>query len=165
MPSAITPFLWFDDQAEEAAKFYTSIFKDSKITAVARYPEAATEVASGKQPGSVMTIAFELRGQPFVALNGGPLFQFNEAISLQIECETQEEVDHYWAKLCEGGDPTAQRCGWLKDKFGVSWQVIPSGLCELLIDPDPKRSDRAFRAMLKLTKLDGATLRRAADGE
>jgi predicted 3-demethylubiquinone-9 3-methyltransferase (glyoxalase superfamily) len=164
MPFLISPCLWFDDRAEEAAQFYTSIFKNSKITSMARYPESATEV-TGKKAGSVMTVAFELDGQSFTALNGGPTFQFNEAISLQIECETQAEVDYYWEKLSEGGDPEAQRCGWLKDKFGVSWQVVPSGMEDIFGDPDSKKADRAFRAMLPMTKLDGEALRRAAAGD
>jgi predicted 3-demethylubiquinone-9 3-methyltransferase (glyoxalase superfamily) len=157
-------FLWFDDQAEEAAKFYTSIFKDSKITSITRYPDAGTEV-TGKKAGSVMTVAFELKGQPLTALNGGPYFKFNEAISLVIDCETQQDVDYYWEKLTAGGDPDAQRCGWLKDKFGLSWQVVPTELPEILGDPDRKKAERAFKAMLQMSKLDIAALRRAAAGE
>ena len=164
MKSLIHPFLWFDDQAEEAAKFYTSIFKDSKITSITRYPDAGTEV-TGKKAGSVMTVAFELKGQPFTALNGGPYFKFNEAISLVIDCETQQDVDYYWEKLTAGGDPDAQRCGWLKDKFGLSWQVVPTELPEILGDPDRKKAERAFKAMLQMSKLDIAALRRAAAGE
>ncbi|MGI8605055.1 MAG: VOC family protein [Verrucomicrobiales bacterium] len=156
----ISPCLWFDDQAEDAARFYTAIFKDSKITAISRYPDAGQEI-HGKPPGSVMTVAFKLDGQPFTALNGGPHFKFNEAISLEIECETQEEVGYCWEKLNEGGDPNAQQCGWLKDKFGLSWQVVPKGLSEMLGDPDPLKSQRAFKAMLQMKKLDLAALNRA----
>ena len=159
----ITPFLWFDDQAEEAARYYTSIFKNSRIVKVARYGKAGQE-AHGRPPGSVMTVAFELDGQPFVALNGGPIFKFNEAISLTVNCETQEEVDYYWEKLSEGGDEKAQVCGWLKDKFGVSWQVVPTILPELMSDPDAGRSGRAMTAMLKMKKIDIAELKRAAAG-
>src|SRR6185503_17286029 len=131
------PCLWFDDQAEEAVKFYTGIFKNSKIGKIARYGKEGYEIH--KRPaGSVLTIAFELDGHKFTALNGGPLFKFNEAISFQIHCETQEEVDHFWEKLSAGGDPKAQQCGWLKDKFGVSWQVNPTILQQMLNDPDTK---------------------------
>jgi predicted 3-demethylubiquinone-9 3-methyltransferase (glyoxalase superfamily) len=159
MHSKISPCLWFDHQAEEAAHFYTSIFKDSKIIAIARYPQAGQEV-HGKPPGSVMTVSFELSGQSFIALNGGPHFKFNEAVSLQIECGTQEEVDYYWEKLSEGGDPESQQCGWLKDKFGLSWQVVPRILPQLLTDADPTTSRRAMEAMLKMKKLDIAGLQR-----
>jgi predicted 3-demethylubiquinone-9 3-methyltransferase (glyoxalase superfamily) len=161
--SKIAPCLWFDNQAEEAAKFYVSIFKDSKIVATARYGEAGQEV-HGQKPGTVMTVAFELEGQSFTALNGGPIFKFNEAISLQITCENQEEVDHYWNKLSAGGDEKAQQCGWLKDRFGVSWQVIPRVLPELLMDADPGKSQRAMSAMLKMKKFDIGELKRAYDG-
>jgi predicted 3-demethylubiquinone-9 3-methyltransferase (glyoxalase superfamily) len=157
----IAPCLWFDDQAEEAAKFYTGIFRGSKITQVSRYGEAGREV-HGRPVGSVMVVAFELDGQAFTALNGGPVFKFNEAISLQISCETQAEVDHFWEKLSAGGDPQAQQCGWLKDRYGVSWQIIPSILPELMADPDPAKSARAMEAMLKMKKIDIATLKRAA---
>src|SRR2546423_1690595 len=143
MKNKIIPCLWFDHQAEEAARFYISIFKNSKITAISRYGEAGKEI-HGKAPGSVMTVAFDLDGQSFTALNGGPLFKFNEAISLQIECETQQEMDYYWERLNEGGDPNAQQCGWLKDKYGLSWQVVPKILPQLLTDPDSTRSQRAF---------------------
>lgn len=156
----ITPCLWFDDQAEQAAKFYTSIFKNSRVTSITRYGEAGKEV-HGRPPGSVMVAAFELEGQAFTALNGGPIFKFNEAISLQIHCETQEEVDHYWNKLSAGGDPAAQQCGWLKDKFGLSWQVVPKILLDLLSDPDPAKSQKAMTAMLQMKKIDIAELRRA----
>jgi len=159
----ITPCLWFDDQGEEAAQFYTSIFKNSKIATVAFYGEAGKE-AHGRPPGSVMTVAFELDGQSFLALNGGPIFKFNEAISLTVNCETQEEVDYYWEKLSAGGDEKAQVCGWLKDRFGVSWQVVPSILPELMSDPDPGRAGRAMTAMLKMKKIDIGELKRAAAG-
>ena len=163
MKTKISPCLWFDDQAEDAARFYTAIFKDSKITDISRYPDAGQEI-HGKPPGSVMVVAFELSGQAFTALNGGPIFKFNEAISLQIECETQEEVDYYWEKLSAGGDPTAQQCGWLADKFGLSWQVVPKGMHEYLNDPDPAKSQRAFQAMMQMKKLDLAGLQRAFAG-
>jgi predicted 3-demethylubiquinone-9 3-methyltransferase (glyoxalase superfamily) len=163
MPTKISPCLWFDHQAEDAARFYTAIFKGSKIVAISRYGEAGKEV-HGRPPGSVMTVAFELNGQSFTALNGGPVFKFNEAISFQIECASQEEVDYYWARLSEGGDPDAQQCGWLKDKFGVSWQVVPKILPELLTDPDTAKSQRAFQAMLQMKKLDIGVLQRAFAG-
>jgi predicted 3-demethylubiquinone-9 3-methyltransferase (glyoxalase superfamily) len=159
----ITPFLWFDNQAEEAARFYVSVFKNSKLGDITRYGEAGKEV-HGRKPGSAMTVAFEIEGQPFTALNGGPLFKFTEAISFWIHCETQEEVDHYWNHLTDGGDPKAQQCGWLKDKFGVSWQVIPTILPTLLSDPDPQKSQRAMQAMLKMKKLDIQALKQAAAG-
>ena len=159
----ITPCLWFDTQAEEAARYYTGIFKNSKITSISRYTEAGREV-HGKPPGTVLTVAFELNGQPFTALNGGPVFKFNEAISFQIMCRTQEEVDHYWNKLSEGGDKNAQQCGWLKDKYGVSWQVVPTVLSEMMADPDQKKSGRAMQAMLQMKKIDIAALKRAYDG-
>jgi predicted 3-demethylubiquinone-9 3-methyltransferase (glyoxalase superfamily) len=156
----ITPFLWFDTQAEEAANFYVSIFKNSKIGRITRYGKAGQEI-HGREPGSVMTIEFELDGQKFTALNGGPVFRFTEAISFQIDCETQAEVDHYWDKLTAGGDERAQQCGWLKDKFGVSWQVVPRALIELLSDPDRQRVERVTQAMLQMKKLDIEALRRA----
>jgi len=159
----ISPCLWFDTQAEDAAKFYTAIFKNSKITATSHYPDTGQEI-HGKPPGSVLTVAFELNGQTFTALNGGPHFKFNEAVSFQIECETQEEVDYYWQKLGEGGPLEAQQCGWLKDKFGLSWQVIPKILPELLNDRDTAKSQRAFQAMLQMKKLDVAGLQRAFAG-
>lgn len=157
----ITPFLWFDSQAEEAVRFYTSIFKNSKIGNVTRYGEAGQEI-HGRTPGSVMTVEFEIEGQPFTAINGGPLFKFSEAISFQIHCETQAEVDHYWDKLCAGGDPKDQQCGWLKDKFGVSWQVVPTILPKLLFGSDPQKNQRAMEAMLQMKKLDIAKLHQAA---
>jgi len=159
----ITPCLWFDDQAEEAARFYTGIFPNSKIVNVARYGEAGRDV-HGKAPGTVMTVAFVLEGQAFTALNGGPMFKFNEAISFQVDCQTQPEVDHYWAKLSEGGDERAQQCGWLKDKYGVSWQVVPRVLIEMLSDPDPEKSQRAMKAMLAMKKIDIDALKRAYVG-
>ena len=159
----IAPCLWFDDQADEAAQFYTSIFRNSRIGRTARYGEAGHEF-HGKAPGTVMTVEFELEGQPFTGLNGGPVFKFNEAISLQVICETQEEVDYYWEKLSEGGDEKAQQCGWLKDKFGVSWQVVPVIVSELVSDPDPEKSQRAMQAVLQMKKLDIAELKRAYEG-
>lgn len=155
----ITPCLWFDDQAEEAVGFYTAIFKNSKIGTIARYGEAGHEI-HGKPAGSVMTVAFELDGQTFTALNGGPDFKFNEAISLQINCETQEEVDYYWEKLTEGGDEKAQQCGWLKDRYGVSWQVVPKALIEMLTAPDYEKSQKAMEALLQMKKIDIEKLRR-----
>ncbi len=159
----ITPCLWFDNQGEEAAKFYTGIFRNSKIVSVARYGEAGREV-HGKQPGTVMAVAFELDGQAFTALNGGPLFKFNEAVSFQVNCETQEEVDYYWERLSEGGDKKAQQCGWLKDKYGASWQVVPRVSIEMLSDPDTEKSGRAMKAMLQMKKIDIGELKRAYAG-
>ncbi len=159
----IAPCLWFDDQAEEAARFYTGIFKNSKIVTVARYGKAGHEV-HGRPAGTVMTVAFELEGQAFTALNGGPVFKFNEAISFQVNCETQAEVDYYWEKLSEGGDVKAQQCGWLKDRYGVSWQVVPRALVEMITDPDSEKSGRAMEAMLRMKKLDIAELKRAYGG-
>jgi predicted 3-demethylubiquinone-9 3-methyltransferase (glyoxalase superfamily) len=159
----ITPCLWFDDQAEQAAEFYISVFKNSKIISISRYGEAGQEI-HGKKPGSVLTVAFELDGQTFTALNGGPLFTFNEAISFQVNCQTQEEVDYYWEKLSEGGDKKAQQCGWLKDKYGVSWQVVPTVVSEMIRDPDAQKSERAWKAMLQMKKLDIKQLQRAFAG-
>jgi predicted 3-demethylubiquinone-9 3-methyltransferase (glyoxalase superfamily) len=154
----ITSFLWYDTQAEEAADLYTSVFPNSKITDIARYGEAGPGT-----PGSVMTVAFELDGQPFVALNGGPQhFAFNESVSFQIDCGDQNEVDHYWNALSDGGEEGP--CGWLKDRFGLSWQVVPVRLVELLTDPDRERAQRATKAMLEMKKIDVAGLERAADG-
>jgi predicted 3-demethylubiquinone-9 3-methyltransferase (glyoxalase superfamily) len=160
----IAPCLWFDSQAEEAARYYTGIFKKSKIGKISRYTEAGREV-HGRPAGSVMTVEFELNGQPFTALNGGPLFKFNEAVSFQIMCQTQEEVDHYWNRLTEGGDKQAQQCGWLKDKYGVSWQVVPTVLAELMSDADKEKAGRAMEALLQMKKLDIAELKRAFEGE
>jgi predicted 3-demethylubiquinone-9 3-methyltransferase (glyoxalase superfamily) len=161
---AITPCLWFDNQAEEAARFYTGIFKNSKIGKISRYGEAGQEITR-KPPGSVMMVSFELEGQPFTALNGGPEFKFNEAISFMIPCKDQKELDYYWDKLSQGGDPNAQMCGWLKDKYGLSWQVIPAMVDDLLGDPNSEKSQRAMEAMLKMKKIDIATLERAYAGE
>jgi predicted 3-demethylubiquinone-9 3-methyltransferase (glyoxalase superfamily) len=160
MLNKITPCLWFDHQGEDAAKFYTSIFPNSKINEVSRYGEAGKEI-HGREPGSVMVVAFELNGQSYTALNGGPIFKFNEAISLQIECEDQKEIDYYWEKLNEGGDPESQQCGWLKDKFGLSWQVVPKIMGKLMTDPDPAKRDRAMAAMMQMKKLDIAALEKA----
>jgi predicted 3-demethylubiquinone-9 3-methyltransferase (glyoxalase superfamily) len=155
--------LWFDDQAEEAARYYASIFKNSRLGKISRYGKAGQEIHK-RPPGSVMTVAFELDGQAFTALNGGPVFKFNEAISLQVYCATQEEVDYYWEKLRKGGDEKAQQCGWLKDKYGVSWQVVPSILPEMITDPDPKKAERVFAAILQMKKLDIDKLKRAYEG-
>lgn len=153
----ITPCLWFDTQGEEAATFYTGVFPNSRITKVSHYNSA------GPRPeGTVMLVAFELDGQEFVALNGGPEFTFDEAISFQINCDGQDEVDYYWERLTEGGQES--QCGWLKDRYGVSWQVVPEGMDEIFADPDPTRAERAMQAMLGMRKLDLAALRRAADG-
>jgi len=163
MLKKISPCLWFDHQAEDAARFYTTIFKDSKILDTSYYPEAGQEV-HGKPAGSVLTVVFELNGQTFTALNGGPLFKFNEAVSFQVECATQEEVDYYWERLSEGGDPQAQQCGWLKDKFGLSWQVVPKVLPELINHPDTAKAERAFQAMMDMKKLDIEALQHAFSG-
>ncbi|HEX6290526.1 MAG TPA: VOC family protein [Herpetosiphonaceae bacterium] len=160
----ITPFLWFDDQAEEAATFYTSIFKNSKLVRVTRY-ESEGAAASGRSPGSVMTVVFQLNGQEFVALNGGPHFKFTEAISFVVNCESQDEVDYYWEKLSEGGDEAAQQCGWLKDKYGLSWQIVPRALEELWNDADPEKARRVWSTMLQMKKLDIAALKQAAAGQ
>jgi len=159
----ISPCLWFDHQAEEAAEFYTGIFKNSRIVNVTRYGEAGRDI-HGRPPGSVMVVAFELEGQRFTALNGGPQFTFNEAISFQVNCNSQDEVDYYWEKLAQGGDKNAQQCGWLKDKYGLSWQVVPAVLPEMISDPDTKKSQRAFEAMLQMKKLDIDKLQQAYTG-
>jgi predicted 3-demethylubiquinone-9 3-methyltransferase (glyoxalase superfamily) len=156
----ISPCLWFDDQGEEAAKFYTSIFKDSKIGDVTRYGKEGYEI-HGREEGTVMTVEFEIEGQKFLALNGGPIFKFNEAISFQVYCETQEELDNYWEKLSEGGDEKAQQCGWLKDKYGVSWQIVPTILIKMLKDNDSEKSQKVMKAMLQMHKLDISTLKKA----
>ncbi len=161
---SLVPCLWFDTHAEEAARFYTGIFKNSRIGTITRYSEAGREV-HGRAAGTVMTVEFELNGQQFTALNGGPHFKFNEAISFQIMCKNQDEVDHYWNKLSQGGDPSAQQCGWLKDKFGLSWQVVPTVLLDMLTDSDREKADRAMEAMLQMKKLDIAELERAYEGE
>ena len=156
----ITPCLWFDSNAVEAVKFYTSIFKKSKIRKIARYTEEGYEI-HGRPAGTVMTIEFELNGQTITALNGGPVFKFNEAISFQVNCKTQEELDYYWKKLSKGGDEKAQQCGWLKDKYGVSWQIVPSVLAEMLQDKDAEKRGRVMNALLQMTKLDIQRLKQA----
>ena len=158
----ITPCLWFDGQAEEAAQFYVSIFQNSKIRAISRYAKAGQDI-HGKQPGSVMTVAFEIDGQAFVALNGGPQFKFNEAVSLFISVENQEQVDYFWNQLTAGGGEEAN-CGWLKDKFGLSWQVVPTALGRFLGDPDRNKANRAMQAMLKMRKIIIADLEAAFAG-
>jgi predicted 3-demethylubiquinone-9 3-methyltransferase (glyoxalase superfamily) len=157
----ITPCLWFDSNAEEAAIFYVSIFKNSRIGKIARYGEAGHEI-HGRKAGTVMTIEFEINGQSFTALNGGPHFKFNEAISFQVYSDTQEEIDYYWERLSEGGDPAAQQCGWLKDKYGMSWQIVPSMIDEMMSSRDARVSDRVMNALLKMKKLDIEELTRAA---
>jgi predicted 3-demethylubiquinone-9 3-methyltransferase (glyoxalase superfamily) len=157
MQHKITPSLWFDTEAEEAADFYTSVFKDSRIVTKTHYTEGAP-----REAGMVMTVEWELNGQRFVGINGGPQFTFDEAVSFQINCEDQDEVDYYWEKLSEGG--REGQCGWPKDRFGLSWQVVPTGMDEVFADPDPARAERAMKAMLQMGKLDVAELRRAADG-
>jgi predicted 3-demethylubiquinone-9 3-methyltransferase (glyoxalase superfamily) len=154
--TAVTPCLWFDNEAEEAARFYVSLFDNSRVTEVSRYGEAGPKPA-----GSVLLVHFELDGRPFQALNGGPEYHFTEAVSLSVPCPTQREVDHYWDALVAGGE--AGRCGWLKDRFGLSWQIVPDELPALLADPDPGRAQRAMTAMLTMSKLDIAAMRRAAD--
>ncbi|XEC95762.1 VOC family protein [Paenibacillus tarimensis] len=160
----ITPCLWFESQAEEAAIFYMSIFNNSKLVSLTRYGEERHTI-DGIQEGSVMTVKFILDGQEFMALNGGPQFKFNEAISLVVNCESQEEIDHYWEKLSDGGDEKAQVCGWLKDRYGLSWQVVPVQLNEMLNDPDTEKSKRVTRAMLQMKKMDIQTLKRAYEGD
>ena len=157
MQQRITPNLWFDDQAEAAAAFYVSVFKNSRVVNVTHYTEGAPRAA-----GMVMTVEFELDGQRFVAINGGPQFTFDEAVSFQINCEDQDEVDYYWEQLTDGGEEGP--CGWLKDRFGLSWQVVPAGMEELFADPDTERAQRAMKAMLGMRKFDIAALKRAADG-
>ena len=159
----IAPCLWFDNQAEDAAKFYTSIFPNSKVGKVARYGDAGHEI-HGRPRGSVLTVAFELDGQPFTALNGGPEFRFNEAVSFQIQCESQQEIDRYWQKLTPGGDEAAQVCGWLEDRFGLSWQVVPRRLEEMMRDPDTEKASRVMEAMLQMKKIDLAKLEQAYVG-
>lgn len=158
----ITPFLWFDDQAEEAANFYTSIFGNSKILHVSRYDEAGSKAAN-RPVGSAMVVNFILEGQEFTALNGGPVFKFNESVSFVVNCESQAEVDRLWDKLSV--DPKAEQCGWLKDKFGLSWQIIPTSLGQLLGDKDPAKAGRVMQAMLKMKKIDIAELRKAYEGK
>lgn len=153
----IRPCLWFDDNAEEAVNFYTSVFKNSKVTDVSRYGEAGPGT-----PGSVLTMTFELEGEEFLALNGGPAFKFTEAVSLSVDCKSQEEVDELWKKLTSGGGEESE-CGWLKDKFGLSWQIVPTVLPEMLKDNDPEKAKRVMEAMLKMKKIDIAGLRKAYD--
>ena len=150
----ITPFLWFNTEAEEAMNFYTSIFKNSKIVSIKRYPEGPLEEPMKGMEGKVLTAVFELEGQRFMALDGGPVFKPSAAVSFYIECENQEEVDYYWNKLTEGGDVNAQQCGWLQDKYGFSWQVIPKALPQLLSDPDKAKADRVMQAMLQMKKIN-----------
>lgn len=157
MQQKIIPNLWFDTEAEEAARFYCEVFENSRIVNVAHYTEAGP-----REAGTVMTVEFELDGQRFVGINGGPQFKFDEAVSFQINCEDQAEVDYFWEKLTDGGEES--QCGWLRDRFGLSWQVVPKGMEEVFSDPDPKRAQRAMEAMLKMGKLDIAALRAAADG-
>jgi predicted 3-demethylubiquinone-9 3-methyltransferase (glyoxalase superfamily) len=159
----ITPFLWFDNQAEAAAKFYTSVFKNSKVGKVLRYDEATAKAAGGLV-GSVLTIEFEIEGQKFTALNGGPDFKFNESISFVVNCDSQEEVDYFWEKLTADGGRESQ-CGWLKDKFGVSWQITPTVLIEMLHDKDPEKSERVMKAMLQMQKIDINKLKAAYAGK
>jgi predicted 3-demethylubiquinone-9 3-methyltransferase (glyoxalase superfamily) len=162
-PRKITTCLWFDSQAEEAARFYTSIFKNSSIGTITRYGDAGKEV-HGRPAGSVMTVSFELEGRPFTALNGGPLFKFTEAVSFVIHCRTQDEVDYFWERLSAGGDPKAQQCGWLKDRYGLSWQVVPEALFEMLGGSDAAKSQRVMTALLEMKKFDLAELKRAYNG-
>jgi predicted 3-demethylubiquinone-9 3-methyltransferase (glyoxalase superfamily) len=157
----ISPFLWFDNQAEQAASFYVSVFNNSRIKAVSRYGEAGREV-HGREPGSVMVVDFELDGQSFAALNGGPLFQFNESVSFQVNCDSQSEIDHFWSALTEGGRES--QCGWLKDRFGLSWQVVPSQLPQIMSGGDAARQDRVMTAVMAMKKFDIAALQRAYDG-
>ena len=158
----ITPCLWFDTQAEEAARFYTSLFENSRITRISRYGAAGRDV-HGKEPGSVMTVEFEIDGQTFVALNGGPHFKFNEAVSFVIACENQDEIDYFWSALSDGGRES--QCGWLKDRYGVSWQIVPSILPQMMADADHAKSERAINALLKMKKFDLETLQRAYAGQ
>jgi predicted 3-demethylubiquinone-9 3-methyltransferase (glyoxalase superfamily) len=159
----ITPFLWYDDKAEEAMNLYVSIFKNSKVLAVTRYDDASAE-AAGRPKGSVMTVAFELEGQKYTAINGGPHFKLTEAVSFVVNCETQEEVDYFWEKLTADGGKESQ-CAWLKDKYGLSWQIVPRMLLELLQDKDKAKAHRVMKAMLQMKKIDIATLKRAAEQE
>jgi predicted 3-demethylubiquinone-9 3-methyltransferase (glyoxalase superfamily) len=160
----MTPCLWFDDQAEDAAKYYVGVFRNSWMAATTRYSSAGKEV-HGRPAGSVMTVDFELDGTPFTALNGGPHFKFNEAVSFQVFCESQEEIDYFWEKLTAGGDPKAQQCGWLKDRFGLSWQVVPTGMDAMLANPESEGAKRAMEAFLTMKKIDLAKLERAFAGK
>jgi predicted 3-demethylubiquinone-9 3-methyltransferase (glyoxalase superfamily) len=159
----VVPCLWFADQAEEAAKYYVGIFKHSRIKATTRYGTAGQEI-HGRPPGSVMTVEFELDGHPFTALNGGPHFKFNEAVSFQVVCKSQQEIDYFWERLGAGGDPKAQQCGWLKDRFGLSWQVVPEGMEEMFKDAQSPGAERVMNAMLEMKKLDMKALERAYAG-
>jgi len=161
MIQKVAPFLWFDSKAEEAVKFYTSIFKNSKILGITRYDEAGSK-ASGRSKGSVMTVAFQIEGQNFTALNGGPVFKFSPAVSFVVNCKNQEEIDHFWSKLSKGGKPN--QCGWLEDKYGVTWQIVPTVLVKMLQDKDKKKVSRVTEAFLKMKKFDIATLKRAYKG-
>jgi predicted 3-demethylubiquinone-9 3-methyltransferase (glyoxalase superfamily) len=163
LAQTITPCLWFDNQAEEAAVFYTAIFRNSRIVRISRYGKEGFEI-HGRPEGSVMTVEFELDGQAFTALNGGPVFRFNEAVSFQVVCGTQAEVDFYWDRLTPGGDEAAQQCGWLKDRFGLSWQVFPRVLTEWVGDPASEKSQRTMKAMLQMKKIDLEKLRQAYEG-
>jgi predicted 3-demethylubiquinone-9 3-methyltransferase (glyoxalase superfamily) len=158
----INPFLWFEFQAEDAAKFYISVFKNSKINTITRYGKEGYEIHKIKE-GTVMTVDFEIEGQRFIALNGGPMFKFNESISFQVNCDTQEEVDYYWEKLSEGGDEKAQQCGWLKDKYGLSWQIVPTILIMMIQDKDTNKSQNVMKKMLQMHKLDIKTLCQSYD--
>lgn len=160
---SIVPCLWFDHQAEDAAKFYVSIFERSRIKNITRYGNEGQAV-HGRKPGSVLTVDFELQGVPFTALNGGPVFKFNEAVSFQVMCETQDTIDYFWNRLSVGGDDKAQQCGWIKDQFGLSWQIVPTVLQVLLSDRDVAKADRTMKAMLQMKKLDIAKLRQAFAG-
>lgn len=157
----IIPNLWFANNAEEAVNFYTSIFKDSKVNSIMRYGKSGAEV-SGQPEGSVMTISFELLGQKFVAINGGPIFKFTEAVSFMVECEDQEEIDYYWEQLTEGGDKESQQCGWLKDKYGLSWQIVPKGMDEMIKSKNPEKIEKVMESMLQMKKIDIKALEEAA---
>ena len=159
----ITPCLWFADEAEDAARFYTGVFPNSRVTAITRYSDAGTEI-HGRPPGSVMVVRFQLDGHPFMGLNGGPAFTFNEAVSFQVSCATQEEIDYYWERLGAGGDPRAQQCGWLKDRYGLSWQVVPEAMERMMADAESPGAERAMTAMLRMKKLDLSELQRAFAG-
>jgi predicted 3-demethylubiquinone-9 3-methyltransferase (glyoxalase superfamily) len=160
----MTSCLWFDKEAEDAAKYYTSIFKNAKINRIARYGKEGQDIHGGKE-GAVMTVEFELEGQQFLGLNGGPHFKFNEAVSFVINCDTQEEIDYYWEKLGKGGDPKSQQCGWLKDKFGLSWQVTPSIMGDMFNESPTDRTERVMKVMMQMKKLDIKELQKAYDGK
>jgi predicted 3-demethylubiquinone-9 3-methyltransferase (glyoxalase superfamily) len=160
----IVPCLWFDKEAEEAARFYCSVFKNSELGAITRYTKEGFEIHN-KPKGSVMTVTFYLQGQEFTALNGGPIFRFNEAVSFEVRCKDQAEIDYYWEKLGQGGDPKAQQCGWLKDKYGLSWQVVSDDWVDLIIKATPAQRERLMKAMLQMKKFDTAALERAFDGK